>query len=118
MSGISPVWKVGGLPLTELNQLELQFLLLNDFRLMISKEEMQRYAEQLIHFSYSQSHSHPQSQQPLELGLGLAQHEHNHEQQQQQRTRAAPTLASRTRRHTPPLGRPGAKQRDSLGSGG
>ncbi|KAG1739896.1 cyclin-domain-containing protein [Suillus paluster] len=46
--------KVGGLPLAELNQLELQFLLLNDFRLVISPEEMQRYAEQLILFSQSQ----------------------------------------------------------------
>ncbi|KAI0637668.1 cyclin-domain-containing protein [Trametes polyzona] len=39
--------KVGGLPLTELNQLELQFLLLNDFHLMISQEEMQFYATKL-----------------------------------------------------------------------
>ncbi|EEB97890.1 hypothetical protein MPER_02696 [Moniliophthora perniciosa FA553] len=45
--------KVGGLPLAELNQLELQFLLLNDFRLVIPKDEMQRYAEQLILFSTS-----------------------------------------------------------------
>ncbi|KAF7331719.1 Cyclin-domain-containing protein [Mycena kentingensis (nom. inval.)] len=45
--------KVGGLPQAELNQLELQFLLLNDFRLVIPKEEMQRYAEQLILFSTS-----------------------------------------------------------------
>ncbi|KAI0092512.1 cyclin-domain-containing protein [Irpex rosettiformis] len=43
--------KVGGLPQDELNQLELQFLLLNNFSLMISPEEMQRYAEQLVHFS-------------------------------------------------------------------
>ncbi|PCH41570.1 cyclin-like 2, partial [Wolfiporia cocos MD-104 SS10] len=35
--------KVGGLPLAELNQLELQFLLLNDFRLPISVEEMQYF---------------------------------------------------------------------------
>ncbi|KAH7930243.1 cyclin-domain-containing protein [Leucogyrophana mollusca] len=49
--------KVGGLPQAELNQLELQFLLLNDFRLVISTEEMQRYAEQLILFSQSQSPS-------------------------------------------------------------
>ncbi|KAF9563315.1 cyclin-domain-containing protein, partial [Agrocybe pediades] len=35
--------KVGGLPLPELNQLELQFLLLNDFRLVISSSEMQHY---------------------------------------------------------------------------
>lgn len=53
---ISRVWliahaQVGGLPQPELNQLELQFLLLNDFRLVISQEEMQRYAEQLIVFS-------------------------------------------------------------------
>lgn len=39
--------KVGGLPLTELNQLELQFLLLNNFHLMISQEEMQFYATKL-----------------------------------------------------------------------
>lgn len=45
--------KVGGLPQTELNQLELQFLLLNDFRLVIHNDEMQRYAEQLILFSQS-----------------------------------------------------------------
>lgn len=47
--------KVGGLPQTELNQLELQFLLLNDFRLMISPQEMQRYAEQLVLFSQLRS---------------------------------------------------------------
>ncbi|KAJ7937420.1 cyclin-domain-containing protein [Mycena leptocephala] len=35
----------------KLNQLELQFLLLNDFRLVIPRDEMQRYAEQLILFS-------------------------------------------------------------------
>ncbi|KAF5393849.1 hypothetical protein D9757_000410 [Collybiopsis confluens] len=43
--------KVGGLPLAELNQLELQFLLLNNFNLVIPKDEMRRYAEQLILFS-------------------------------------------------------------------
>ncbi|KZT12654.1 cyclin-domain-containing protein [Laetiporus sulphureus 93-53] len=37
--------KVGGLPLAELNQLELQFLLLNDFRLTISCEEMDYYMQ-------------------------------------------------------------------------
>ncbi|KAJ7590722.1 cyclin-domain-containing protein [Mycena floridula] len=45
--------KVGGLPQSELNQLELHFLLLNDFRLVIPQDEMQRYAEQLIAFSNS-----------------------------------------------------------------
>jgi hypothetical protein len=32
----------------ELNQLELQFLLLNDFKLVIPLDEMQRYADQLL----------------------------------------------------------------------
>jgi hypothetical protein len=40
--------QVGGLPQHELNQLELHFLLLNDFRLMISPDEMQVYARRLI----------------------------------------------------------------------
>ncbi|KAF8654703.1 hypothetical protein AX16_003454 [Volvariella volvacea WC 439] len=47
--------KVGGLPLAELNQLELQFLLLNDFRLVISSSEMQRYADQLVLYSQSKN---------------------------------------------------------------
>ncbi|KAG6853279.1 hypothetical protein H0H87_008697 [Tephrocybe sp. NHM501043] len=52
--------KVGGLPLAEFNQLKLQFLLLNDFRLVLSSAEMQRYAEQLVLFSSS---ADPQTQQ-------------------------------------------------------
>lgn len=43
--------QVGGLPQTELNQLELQFLLLNDFRLVIPLDEMQRYGDQLLLYS-------------------------------------------------------------------
>lgn len=42
--------KVGGIPLSELNHLELQFLLYNDFRLTISVEELQSYADQLLRF--------------------------------------------------------------------
>ncbi|KAF8632027.1 hypothetical protein AX17_004970 [Amanita inopinata Kibby_2008] len=57
--------KVGGLPLTELNQLELQFLLLNDFRLVISSAEMRRYAEQLLVFS----HSHSDYVSPMSLSI-------------------------------------------------
>ncbi|CAG8437691.1 8984_t:CDS:2 [Funneliformis mosseae] len=40
--------KVGGLPVAELNQLELEFLILNDFRLAITVEELQRYGDQLL----------------------------------------------------------------------
>ncbi|PYI10615.1 cyclin-domain-containing protein [Aspergillus sclerotiicarbonarius CBS 121057] len=42
--------KVGGLPLVELNHLELQFLLLNDFRLSISVEELEAYGTMLVEF--------------------------------------------------------------------
>ncbi|ESZ90160.1 hypothetical protein SBOR_9448 [Sclerotinia borealis F-4128] len=42
--------KVGGLPLNELNHLELQFLLLNDFRLSIPVEELEAYGTMLVEF--------------------------------------------------------------------
>ncbi|VEU24088.1 DEKNAAC105126 [Brettanomyces naardenensis] len=42
--------KVGGLPLEELNHLEIQFLLLLDFKLMIQVEEMNRYGDLLLKF--------------------------------------------------------------------
>ena len=42
--------KVGGLPLAELNHLELQFLILNDFRLGIPIEDLDAYATMLVEF--------------------------------------------------------------------
>ena len=42
--------QVGGLPLPELNHLELQFLLLNDFRLSIPVEEIEAYGTMLVKF--------------------------------------------------------------------
>ncbi|MCJ1454268.1 hypothetical protein MMC28_004620 [Mycoblastus sanguinarius] len=42
--------KVGGLPLMELNHLELQFLLLNDFRLAVPIEELDAYGTMLVEF--------------------------------------------------------------------
>ncbi|KIM42824.1 hypothetical protein M413DRAFT_444476 [Hebeloma cylindrosporum] len=39
--------KVGGVPLSELNRLETQFLLLNDFQLFVSTADLQRSAEKL-----------------------------------------------------------------------
>ncbi|OQO13123.1 hypothetical protein B0A48_02587 [Cryoendolithus antarcticus] len=42
--------KVGGLPLNELNHLELQFLLLNDFRLSVPVEEIDAYGTMLVEF--------------------------------------------------------------------
>ena len=42
--------QVGGLPLPELNHLELQFLLLNDFRLAIPMDELDAYGTTLVEF--------------------------------------------------------------------
>jgi hypothetical protein len=42
--------KVGGLPLLELNHLELQFLVLNEFRLFITVETIEAYATMLVEF--------------------------------------------------------------------
>ena len=44
------ILQVGGLPLVELNHLELQFLLLNDFRLAVPLEEMEAYGTMLVEF--------------------------------------------------------------------
>ncbi len=44
------VLQVGGLPLPELNHLELQFLLLNDFRLSVPVEELEAYGTMLVEF--------------------------------------------------------------------
>ncbi|KAI5286387.1 hypothetical protein KEM54_006826 [Ascosphaera aggregata] len=46
--------KVGGLPLTELNHLELQFLFLNDFRLSVTVEELEAYGTMLVEFYASE----------------------------------------------------------------
>ena len=42
--------QVGELPLQELNHLELQFLLLNDFRLSVPVEEIEAYGTMLVEF--------------------------------------------------------------------
>lgn len=39
---------MGGLPVSELNLLELEFLSLNDFALFVSLEELQHYGDQLL----------------------------------------------------------------------
>lgn len=47
---IAYTFQVGGLPLVELNHLELQFLLLNDFRLSVPVEELEAYGTMLVEF--------------------------------------------------------------------
>lgn len=49
--------KVGGLAVHELNQLELHFLLLTDFRLTIPISEIQQYGDQLLAYASDRSAS-------------------------------------------------------------
>ncbi|KAI9042297.1 putative cyclin-dependent protein kinase complex component [Aspergillus affinis] len=56
--------KVGGLPLVELNHLELQFLLLNDFRLSIPVEELEAYGTMLVEFYAREIVTQQQQSQP------------------------------------------------------
>lgn len=51
---ITNIAQVGGLPLVELNHLELQFLLLNDFKLSIPLEELDAYGTMLVEFYASE----------------------------------------------------------------
>ncbi|KAJ4554222.1 cyclin-like protein interacting with PHO85 [Exophiala dermatitidis] len=55
--------KVGGLPLAELNNLELQFLLLNDFRLSVPVEELEAYGTMLVEFYARELVAQQQQQQ-------------------------------------------------------
>ncbi|KAL4939874.1 cyclin-domain-containing protein [Aspergillus oleicola] len=61
--------KVGGLPLPELNHLELQFLLLNDFRLSIPVEELEAYGTMLVEFYAREIVAQQQHQPQPQVGL-------------------------------------------------
>ncbi|KAI8339983.1 cyclin-domain-containing protein [Chlamydoabsidia padenii] len=53
--------KVGGIPVKELNRLELEFLRMNDFTLNIQVEELQKYGNQLwMHHQREQADSYTQ----------------------------------------------------------
>ncbi|PYH43358.1 putative cyclin-dependent protein kinase complex component [Aspergillus saccharolyticus JOP 1030-1] len=75
--------KVGGLPLVELNHLELQFLLLNDFRLSIPVEELEAYGTMLVEFYAREIVSQQQQQQQSQTGIPRSIH-------------AAPTMDSQS----------------------
>lgn len=57
---------MGGLPVSELNNLELQFLKLNNFKLNVQVEELQQYGNQLLwHWIREHRHSNNiKKQQP------------------------------------------------------
>lgn len=57
--------QVGGLPLVELNHLEIQFLLLNDFRLSVPVEELEAYGTMLVEF-YAREVTAQPAPQPME----------------------------------------------------
>ena len=59
--------QVGGLPLVELNHLEIQFLLLNDFRLSVPVEELEAYGTMLVEFYARES----MAEQPLQAMEGV-----------------------------------------------
>ncbi|RKF61246.1 PHO85 cyclin-6 [Erysiphe neolycopersici] len=59
--------KVGGLPLLELNHLELQFLLLNDFRLFVPVEEFEVYGTMLVEFYAREIINQKQESSPVEI---------------------------------------------------
>ncbi|KAE8152593.1 cyclin-domain-containing protein [Aspergillus avenaceus] len=63
--------KVGGLPLVELNHLELQFLLLNDFRLSIPVEELEAYGTMLVEFYAREIVAQQQQQQQTMSQTGV-----------------------------------------------
>ncbi|KAM0787101.1 hypothetical protein ACM66B_006357 [Microbotryomycetes sp. NB124-2] len=102
--------KVGGLPLTELNQLELQFLLLNDFRLVVPVDELQRYADQLILFWVGRN-----GQQQQQAGTPVAQP--SPRQQIQQQSRPETPLPSHTPNAAASQSHDAAHQTSSRSSG-
>jgi len=63
------VIQVGGLPLAELNHLELQFLLLNDFRLSVPLEELEAYGTMLVEFYAREVIAQQQQNQQRSTGL-------------------------------------------------
>ncbi|KAL1409533.1 cyclin-like protein interacting with PHO85 [Vanrija albida] len=81
--------KVGGLPPHELNQLELQFLLLNNFTLMIPPEEMQRYGDRLL--AYWQGREHEAGVDSILPGdehrARQAEREHREKERERERVR-------------------------------
>ncbi|ORZ18762.1 cyclin-domain-containing protein [Absidia repens] len=100
--------KVGGLPVSELNRLELEFLQLNEFNISVSISELQRYGDQLLKVGlmeqemrmlresspspYTVRHGRSTSLGSTALVRTLdgienykqQQHHHHHQQQQQQ----------------------------------
>ena len=65
LSDLEPL-QVGGLPLVELNHLEIQFLLLNDFRLSLPVEELEAYGTMLVEFYAREVMAPAPSSQPMD----------------------------------------------------
>ncbi|KAI8070749.1 cyclin-domain-containing protein [Gongronella butleri] len=89
--------KVGGLPVQELNRLEIEFLQLNDFNIAVSIRELQRYGDQLLkvaimekemrllpnyhHHQHAVQHQHQQQQQQHHQSQHQHHQQHHHHPQ-------------------------------------
>ncbi|WVR03999.1 hypothetical protein IAU60_000998 [Kwoniella sp. DSM 27419] len=73
--------KVGGLPSTELNSLELQFLLINDFRLRISLDEMQKYGDRLLAYAAEEEAKEKEREEAVKVEQERAREERRRAEQ-------------------------------------
>lgn len=58
---------MGGLPVHELNMLELEFLSINNFSLFVSLEELQHYGDQLLTHWIKEHEQDQPPHEPMEL---------------------------------------------------
>jgi hypothetical protein len=72
LSNSTIAFQVGGLPLVELNHLELQFLILNDFRLAVPMEELEAYGTMLVEFYARDLVAQQQQQQQAQSRSAIA----------------------------------------------
>ncbi|CCE86323.1 Piso0_004806 [Millerozyma farinosa CBS 7064] len=93
--------KVGGLPLEELNYLELQFLLLLDFKLMICVEDLQNYGDLLLRFWKREqlANNTPETAQDQNQAAPPAQHTQLRDDNRYQDYGKKPVL----QQHNPPI---------------
>lgn len=83
------------MPLAELNNLELQFLLLNDFRLSVPVEELEAYGTMLVEFYAREIIAQQQAAEVQHQQMHQASQQHDDEMYMHgARARAAPQTVS------------------------
>ncbi|CDS04069.1 hypothetical protein LRAMOSA07024 [Lichtheimia ramosa] len=79
--------KVGGLPVSELNVLEVQFIVLNDYALFVSVDELQNYGDQLLLHWMKEQEGYPEGRVPPRMSAvhdALSSTKENEPQQEDQ----------------------------------